>query len=56
MDTRSLPDNREDPRFRQTQDAHVATDWPWSDCGLQWSDVLGALLEGLPMAVERLLR
>ena len=50
-----LPSNVEDPRFAQ-READVETGWSPPDLGLVWSDFIAAVLESLPVLIERLLR
>jgi hypothetical protein len=56
VDKSILPDNRHDPRFTETGEADVDTDLPWSECGLQWSDVAIAVAEAIPSVIDRLFR
>ena len=55
VDGRILPSNVEDPRFAQ-READVEMGWSPPCPDLVWPDFIAAVLEGLPILIERLLR
>jgi hypothetical protein len=53
VDGRISPSNVEDPRFTEP-DAGPEIGWTPPDFGVHWPDVINALLEALPVVLERL--
>jgi hypothetical protein len=53
VDGRISPSNVEDPRFTEP-DAGPEIGWTSPDFGVHWPDVINALLEALPVVLERL--
>jgi hypothetical protein len=55
VDGRILPSNVEDPRFAQ-REAETRPGWSPPGPDLSWPDFIAAVLESLPVLLERLLR